>query len=82
MGSASQPQYFRVEYVTTPCPTCGAPRAEADGGSLRKARLGRGVGLNEMARRLGCSAAYLSDVELCRRRVTPKVLRQYDEVLR
>lgn len=82
MGSPSGLLLPKVEYVAKPCPRCGAPTSEVSGASLRKIRETRGIGLNEMARRLGCSAAYLSDVELGRRRVTPKVLRRYDEVLR
>lgn len=35
--------------------------------SLRRARVERGISLRAMARRIGCSAAMLSDIELGRR---------------
>lgn len=48
-----------------------------DGGSLRAARLVRRVTLRELARRVGFTVSYLSDVETNRRAVTPKVLGLY-----
>ena len=48
----------------------GAPALDL-GGRLRAERLGQGIGLREMARRLGISASALSQIERasCRERV-------------
>lgn len=59
------------------CPTCGSARESIDGRLLRAARVVCKVGLRELARRAGFSAAYLSDVERNKRLVTPKVMTAY-----
>jgi DNA-binding transcriptional regulator YiaG len=67
----------KVEMMTELCPKCGAPWRVFNGQSLRKAREKTSISLREMARRLNVSAAYLSDVERNRRRVTDAVLKGY-----
>lgn len=50
---------------------------ETTGSFLRAWRAQQNVGLREMARKLGLSAAYLSDVELDRRRATQEIVEGY-----
>jgi transcriptional regulator with XRE-family HTH domain len=51
-----------------------------DGISLRRAREAAGLSLRELAQRGGLSVPYLSDVELNRRRATPRVIAVYDAI--
>lgn len=57
--------------ATIPCPRCNgtgrAPDWRIFGAKVRAARKRKRLGLNECARLAGCSAAYLSDMELGRR---------------
>ncbi len=60
------------------CTFCGTSRIKVlDGSWLRDKRIQRGIGLCEMARNMGFSAAYLCDVEKNRRRVTDKIQNFY-----
>lgn len=59
------------------CPTCGTARESIDGRSLRAAREVCEMSLRELARRIGLSATYLSQVERNQRHVTQKVLGLY-----
>lgn len=68
---------FPYTMMGSTCPSCGAAKESIDGRSLRAARTVQAVSLRELARRVGFSAAYLSDVERNRRAVTPKVLDLY-----
>ena len=56
------------------CRHCGGSGVEIDpiavGEMVRAARVARGLGVRQLARRIGCSAAWLSDVELGRRSVS------------
>lgn len=49
------------------CHRCGGTGVErdlrAEGARIREARVARGMSLRDLARRVGCSAAYVSDVE-------------------
>lgn len=68
-------------FLLEPCRACGHPRRVRNGAYLRALREYGGLSLREMARRLAWSAAYLSDVELGRRAVTPGVWAGYRAVL-
>jgi transcriptional regulator with XRE-family HTH domain len=48
---------------------------------MREKRLASWLTLREMARRLALSPAYVSDLELGRRRWTPKILARYQRAL-
>ena len=47
-------------------------------GELRLIRERTGTSLRAMARRMGLSAPYVSDVELDRRRATPEIVHAYE----
>lgn len=49
-----------------------------DGLAMRAARKAAGRSLRSMAAEIGCSVAYLSDVELGRRNGNPEILRAYE----
>lgn len=62
------------------CPHCRG-RGETfvpAAGELRRRRESEGLSLREVARRLGFSAPYLSDVELGRRNATEAILGAYE----
>ena len=61
------------------CPCCGGTGklSQIDGAALRKVREGTGISLRALARQLGFSAAYLSDIELGRRMCTGRILEAY-----
>lgn len=54
---------------------------EATGAAMRKRREDAGVSLREMGRRLGVSAAYLSDLELGRRAWTEERAQNYAKAI-
>lgn len=64
------------------CPRCGGSGEVEDEGVLgmkmRVLRKDAGVTLREMARRIGVSASYLSDLELGRRRWSPRFRSAYE----
>lgn len=70
-----------------PCSRCGGTGVEIDdqatGSKLRadRQRLA-GLTLREVARRMGLSAAYLSDLELGRRRWNAGLIERYREAAR
>lgn len=63
------------------CPHCGGSGKCLDdkrvGRHLRDARTGRQITLREVARRMGFSAAYLSDLELGRRGWDAELVKNY-----
>lgn len=61
-----------------PCPRCGTPQEVINGFWLRAKRIKAGVGLRELARELGISACYLSDMERNRRTCPPRIAKRYD----
>lgn len=67
------------------CPRCGGsgrvPDERLVGQQMREKRLASWLTLREMARRLALSPAYVSDLELGRRRWTPKILARYQRAL-
>ena len=65
---------------TIACRSCEGKGVVPALGELRASRLRVGVTLRAFARGLGLSAAYISDVELGRRRATPRVLAGYRAV--
>lgn len=69
----------KVETVTQSCPRCGGSgkHTEIDHESLRAVREEAGVTLRAFAEQAGLSPAYISDVELGRRRATETVLPHY-----
>jgi transcriptional regulator with XRE-family HTH domain len=67
-----------AKFKDMPCGSCGAPRSVVDGAWLRQQRIKAGLGLREMAQRLGFSAPYICDIELNRRNCTPKVRAAYE----
>ena len=73
LNSMRLPERYRLRK----CPTCGSQMKETTGSFLRAWRAQQNVGLREMARKLGLSAAYLSDVELNRRRATREIVAGY-----
>lgn len=68
------------KYADRPCPTCGAPRSIVNGDWLREQRERARLTLREVARRLGFSAPYISDIELGRRNCTPAILEFYEQL--
>jgi DNA-binding transcriptional regulator YiaG len=72
----------RLRTLKAPCPRCdGRGELErVDGASLREIRENAYLGLREFAERIGLSAAYVSDVELGRRRATEKIVEQYRRI--
>lgn len=66
-----------MRHIYEPCPTCHRERRVVDGGWLRQQRERSGVSLRELARRIGVSPPYLSDVELNRRGRTTKIVEAY-----
>lgn len=67
-----------LKFKPQPCPTCGAPRNLIAGDWLRARRLRAGLGLRDMARQLGYSAVYLSDIERDKRNCTPFIRKAYE----
>lgn len=57
--------------ATVPCPWCNGTGRRPDwrilGAKVRAARKRKRLGLRDLARQAGCSAAYLSDLEYGRR---------------
>lgn len=66
-----------MKFVFEPCPTCHRDRRVVDGAWLRQQRKRSGLSLRELARRIGVSPPYLSDVELNRRGRTAKIVEVY-----
>lgn len=54
---------------------------QAAGTELRREREAKGLSLRKVAAEIGCSAAFLSDCELGRRRLSPEKMNQYRTVL-
>lgn len=65
------------------CPRCGTLHALSvvDGKALRVRREKTGLSLRDMARRVGITPAFLSDIELGRRQPSPSVARSLAAVL-
>jgi hypothetical protein len=57
------PPTIPSKYRTAVCSHCGSPNQVVCGGYLRALRESAGVSLRQMAKRLGLSAAYVSDIE-------------------
>ena len=72
----------RPRTLTLPCPRCDGRGLiqRVDGASLREIREDAYLSLREFAERIGLSAAYVSDVELGRRRATEKIVEQYRRI--
>lgn len=49
---------------------------------MRKLRKGAGLGLREVARKMGLSAAYISDLELGRRGWSGDLIRAYQKAIK
>jgi transcriptional regulator with XRE-family HTH domain len=62
---------------TEVCTRCGQSRKVVDGSSLRQIRKEKGLSLREFAFAVGVSPAYICDIELNRRRVTPRMEMAY-----
>ena len=71
-----------VEYISFPCSHCaGYGRIEVVSPKwLREKRESKNVRLREVARLLGYSASYLSDVELGRRKCNDITLAVYEKL--
>jgi transcriptional regulator with XRE-family HTH domain len=65
---------------TSVCPRCGGPESRISGAWLRAQRLAAGVSLRALARALGFSPAYISDIERDHRRCPPRVLSAYERL--
>jgi predicted transcriptional regulator len=72
---------FPYTMIVVGCPTCHQTREAVDGNSLRAAREAAQVSLREMARRLGISASYLSDIERNRRNRSALFVARYQSKL-
>jgi predicted transcriptional regulator len=72
----------KLRTVKRPCKACGGKGAieSVDPTALRTRREDAGVSMGEMARRLGFSVPYISDVELGRRNVTERVAAEYEKL--
>jgi predicted transcriptional regulator len=70
----------KIRGMTIACHSCGQPRTEFDGRSLREIRRDAGISLRAMARSLSVSPAYLCDVEHNHRRATPRLVVAYEEL--
>lgn len=68
------------KYQLDRCSACGQTKTVVSPAWLRQTRALAGVTLREMARRLGLSAPYLSDVELGRRRGNPNIVAAYEQL--
>lgn len=66
------------KFMDTPCTRCGHPRSVINGRWLRQEREIAGLTLREMARRLGFSVVYLSDIERNQRHCSPKIRAVYE----
>ena len=75
----AMPKTFDFPYAMRgdTCPTCKTARDAIDGRSLRAAREVRALSLREVARRIGLSATYSSQIERNPRHATRKVLALY-----
>lgn len=64
------------------CPRCHGSGWEQvwRGADLRKARERAGITLREVARRIGLSATYISDVERDNRTATERIVNAYKEL--
>ena len=69
-----------------PCRYCHGSGTEIDhsavGFTLRTLRLKKEIGLREMARGMGVSAPFLSDMELGKRNWTQERIDQFNEVIK
>ena len=68
------------KFTTQACAKCGTPQATINGQWLRERRIAAGFSLREMAKRIGCSTAYLCDIELGRRNCVLWVRSVYEEL--
>lgn len=64
------------------CPHCNGKGCKRvlNGAALRSVRELKQISLREMARKLGFSASYISDVELGKRQGTENIAKAYDEL--
>lgn len=71
---------------TTPCDKCGGSGERENpayrGQEMRKLRKEAGLGLREIARKMGFSAAYVSDLELGRRGWSGDLIRAYQKAIK
>jgi ribosome-binding protein aMBF1 (putative translation factor) len=72
---------FPYKLIKVHCPKCSTLVPRIDGRSLRAAREVRGVSLRTLAKKVGYSATYLSDIERNQRLVTPNMLLLYKQGL-
>lgn len=67
------------------CPKCGGtgkiPDPVSQGEYLRNIRNSAGCSMRELAKMIGFSVAYLCDLENGRRRVTDKIIAEYERRL-
>jgi transcriptional regulator with XRE-family HTH domain len=68
---------------TEPCPQCnGTGRCLDDravGAAMRQVRIAAGLSLRGVAKRLGVSAPYVSDLELGRRNWSPRRIEDFEK---
>ena len=69
-----------AKFTDEPCYACGAARAVVNGAWLRQQRLRSGLTLREVARLLGFSAVYISDIERNNRHCSPRVREFYESL--
>ena len=67
--------------IEAACPTCHQGRLVVNHRWLRLRREAAGILMREFARKVGLSAAYISDIELGRRNCRPEILTQYEALV-
>ena len=70
------------KFIVIECPHCGSEIRQVSGRWLRERRSVAGVSLREMARQVGFSAPYLSDIERGNRKPPETVVATYDALRR
>lgn len=70
-----------AEFTTVPCARCDGTGFTIDdkalGQAMRRTRQTVAISLREMAKRMGISASYLSDLELGRRHWNAGIIEEY-----
>lgn len=68
------------KYINGCCNHCGGPKKSVNPAWLRTKRESAGRSLRALARQMGYSASFLSDVELGRRNANKRVIATYESL--
>lgn len=74
-------EVFPAPVVIEQCPCCGGEKRSTNGAVLRWERERAGLSVREVARRMGVSAAYLSDIERNRRGRGSEIIARFDRAV-